>query len=57
MAQVAVSHLRLVENDAAQADSVQRPEDKWSTRATLIFVVGSSTALWGGILFAIWSAF
>ncbi len=56
MAQAAVRHLRLVENDAAQEDFARPDEGKWSPRATLLFIVGTSSALWGGILLAVWAA-
>ena len=56
MAQAAVRHLRLVEDEAPKQDFARPVEDRWSRRATMLFIVGTSTALWSGILFAVWAA-
>ena len=57
MAQAAISHLRLIEKDAAEDGSAQPIEKRWPRRWTLVFVVGTSTALWSGIFLAVWAAF
>ncbi len=55
MAQAAVRHLKLVENETATQDVARPVEDRWSPRATMLFVLGTSAALWSGILIAVWA--
>ena len=55
MADAALTHQRLVGHDILHDRVAGKPDEKWPMRKTLIFVVGSSTALWAGIIYAAWS--
>ncbi|MCG8359960.1 MAG: hypothetical protein MI920_30715 [Kiloniellales bacterium] len=57
MADAALTHPRLIDDDLALDRSAVASDRKWSKRKSLLFIVGTSTALWCGIILGVWAAF